>query len=144
MQKKKMIGYHLQQSSHCIFVLTAKTADMLCGAGQRSGPASSQCRRTSAAHSLHEKTSLQRRTTSTHLHDFKNTYISSSASEWLWWTNSWFFTPTWPSYLRLYFGIPATISDSIPQWSDPRRILKNPENQKYICFFFFFLNKLIL
>lgn len=34
------------------------------------------------------------------------------------------------SYLRIYLGIPATISDSIPQWSDPRRNLKNPEDQK--------------
>lgn len=40
------------------------------------------------------------------------------------------------SYLGVYFGIPATISDSISQWSEPRRILKNPEDQKYIIIFF--------
>lgn len=35
------------------------------------------------------------------------------------------------SYRKFYFGIPATISDSIPQWSDPRRNLKNPEEDKH-------------
>lgn len=29
-----------------------------------------------------------------------------------------------------YIGIPATISDSMPQWSSPRRILKYPEVTK--------------
>ncbi len=31
-----------------------------------------------------------------------------------------------------YFGIPATISDSIPQWSSPLRILKYPKVCKKI------------
>lgn len=40
-----------------------------------------------------------------------------------------------PSYLSFYLGIPATISDSIPQWSEPRRNLKYPKNQKNRIYF---------
>lgn len=110
---------------------TPKIAYMECGAGQKSWSSSSQYTTTSSAQNLHKKTNQQR----THWNTFMTLkHKFQSAAEWLWQTNSKFSTPTRSSYLRIYFGIPATISDSIPQWSDPRRILKNPKDQKYIDF----------